>query len=139
MFFLSIGAIYGGILLVIYPDGSFFEMPLEMLSETPFPDYIIPGILLLLFLGLFPFFAFICLILKPDWPWFNHFNVYQHHHFSWSFALYASIFFVLWMNFQFMFLGCGHIIQTIYSFLGIGMIMIALVPSVIRYYTTKEP
>lgn len=126
-------------ILILYPEGDFFEIPTEVLNDSPFDNFLIPGIILLVLLGLFPLFVFITLILKPDWHWVNRFNVYSHHHFSWTFALYSSIILVLWMNFQFMFIGCGDIIQTIYSFIGIGMIMLTLVPSVIRYYSIQNP
>lgn len=48
----GITASYGGLSLMIYPDGSGLGLPLYLLGETPFRNYFIPGLLLLLTNGL---------------------------------------------------------------------------------------
>lgn len=53
LFFNLIGALYGGISLVLYPDGSGIQLSLDLLQHTPFKDYLIPGIILLSANGLF--------------------------------------------------------------------------------------
>lgn len=50
--FVGIGAVFGGAALVIKPDGSILGVPLEFLQNSPFPDYLIPGIILLVFNGI---------------------------------------------------------------------------------------
>ncbi|MBW8361353.1 MAG: hypothetical protein K0M56_04105 [Kaistella sp.] len=54
------GALLGGSLLIAAPDGRHLEMPLEMLHGI-FPDFLIPGIILLGLgiLNLVAFFAFL--------------------------------------------------------------------------------
>lgn len=50
--FIAIGAIGGGFGLITAPDGSNLGVPLDMLQHSPFPDFLIPGWILLVVLGL---------------------------------------------------------------------------------------
>lgn len=61
------GAIVGGILLVAAPDGRYMDMPVEMMHGT-FPDYLIPG-WILLGLGILNAFAFSAVLRRwrNDW------------------------------------------------------------------------
>lgn len=43
---LGLGAIAGGITLVTTPDGSAMGFSLELLEGSPFPDYLVPGLVL---------------------------------------------------------------------------------------------
>jgi len=47
LLYVGAGAIYGGLLFVIYPDGSGLGMTTEFLENTPFENYLIPGIVIL--------------------------------------------------------------------------------------------
>jgi hypothetical protein len=48
---IGVGAIICGALLVIAPDGRFLQMPLEMLKDSPFRNFLVPGLILLLVNG----------------------------------------------------------------------------------------
>ena len=50
--FIALGALGGGWGLITAPDGSNLGMPLSMLEHSPFPDFLIPGWILLTVLGL---------------------------------------------------------------------------------------
>lgn len=52
--FLGLGAIAGGAMLILGPDGHLLGMPTRMLSGTPFHDYLVPGIILFTAIGLAP-------------------------------------------------------------------------------------
>jgi hypothetical protein len=43
---LGLGALAGGIALVVRPDGSVMHMPVSMLAGSPFADYLVPGLIL---------------------------------------------------------------------------------------------
>lgn len=51
-FFIGIGAIAGGLGIVLDPSGSSIGLPIELLDETPFADFLIPGLVLLTVNGL---------------------------------------------------------------------------------------
>jgi hypothetical protein len=55
--FLSLGAIFGGGQFILAPDGHILGMTVKSLAATPFPSYLVPGILLFTFVGLGPFVA----------------------------------------------------------------------------------
>ncbi len=50
--FIGIGAVAGGFGLVSAPNGSALGIPLELLEHSPFQDYFIPGLVLLVVNGL---------------------------------------------------------------------------------------
>jgi hypothetical protein len=50
----AIGAMAGGGALTAAPSGGLMKMPVSYLSGSPFPDYLAPGIVLFVVLGLGP-------------------------------------------------------------------------------------
>ena len=50
--FIGVGAIPAGILMIMNPSGNDLDMTIEMLVNSPFPNFLIPGILLLSVNGL---------------------------------------------------------------------------------------
>ncbi len=59
---LGLGAMFGGGVLIISPSGKLFGMPLSMLENSPFNDFLIPGIILFSLLGLAPIGVALALI-----------------------------------------------------------------------------
>lgn len=57
LLFNGVGAFYGGGSLILHPDGSGLQMPLEVLKASPFTDFLIPGIVLFIVNGLGSSFA----------------------------------------------------------------------------------
>ncbi len=55
----AIGAIYGGTNLITHTDGSGLKLSVEWLKYTPFDNYLIPGIILLVANGLLSLVAFL--------------------------------------------------------------------------------
>ena len=132
--FLSLGAFYGGIILILSPDGSFFKMPLDILSNSPFKTFFFPGIILLTTFGLFPVFVIYGLIKKPESIIFNKLNLLYDYHFAWTFAVYIGFGQIIWINIQTLIFNSVHIIHTVYSGIGILIICIALLPQTREYY-----
>lgn len=54
MLFQGISGLYGGIALVIDPTGELLQMPISMLENSPFNNFLVPGVILLTMLGIFP-------------------------------------------------------------------------------------
>lgn len=50
--FIALGAIAGGLALTLDPSGRGMGWTLEQLASTPFPDFLIPGLFLLIVNGL---------------------------------------------------------------------------------------
>jgi hypothetical protein len=55
--FLGVGALFGGTALILAPDGHLLGMPTTLLAGSPFPSYLIPGIVLFTLVGIGPLLA----------------------------------------------------------------------------------
>ena len=51
LIFLGISALFGGCAFIIDPSGELIQMPLSHLEHSPFSNFLIPGLILLLFNG----------------------------------------------------------------------------------------
>lgn len=52
LFFNGSSAVFGGMSMILYPDGSSLGLPLNLLEHSPFTDFLVPGIILILSNGL---------------------------------------------------------------------------------------
>jgi hypothetical protein len=132
--FLSIGASCGGIAFIIRPDGSLFQMPVEILANSPFKNFLIPAIILLAVFGIFPVFVIYALIKKPVNKFLNRLNLVHDYHFAWTFTVYTGVELITWINIQTLILNRVDILHTIYSSLGLLIICIALLPQTRSHY-----
>jgi hypothetical protein len=132
--FLAIGALFGGLAFVIRPDGSIYQMPVELLVNSPFKNFMFPGIILLTLFGIFPLLVIYGLIKKPESKFLNKLNLINDYHFSWTFAVYTGIALIIWINVQTLILNSVNILHTIYSTLGIIIICVALLPQTRKHY-----
>jgi hypothetical protein len=55
--FLGLGAVFGGGALMLAPDGHLLGMPTRLLAGSPFPSYLVPGIVLFTLVGVAPLLA----------------------------------------------------------------------------------
>jgi hypothetical protein len=109
-------------------------MPVELLANSPFKSFLIPGIILLITFGIFPAYVIYGLIKKPENRFFNRFNLLYDYHFAWTFAIYVGIGQIIWINIQTLVLHSVDILHTIYSSLGILIICVALLPQTRNHY-----
>ncbi len=58
------GALYGGLHLIVHPDGSSLGLGMHWIAHTAFDNYLIPGLLLFVFNGLFSFVVLILLLTR---------------------------------------------------------------------------
>lgn len=129
----AIGATGGGLTLVFAPSGRLMGMPAGMLDGSPFGDFMIPGLILLVVLGLFPGFILWSLIARPDWRWPERLNVYREIHWSWTFSLYLGIMLVSWILVQIAIIPYDPL-QSIFGLVGVAVIICTLLPATMRFY-----
>ena len=58
------GALYGGYQLIAHPDGSSIQLPLSLLKDTFFSNYLIPGIVLFIANGIFSVVVIVMIFVR---------------------------------------------------------------------------
>jgi len=131
--FLSVGAIYGGGSLIVAPNGSLLKMEESWLEKLPFPDFRIPGIILFLFLGIFPLIGLIGLFIRKENRILNSINVYNDKFWGWTYSLYTGIISLVWIISQ-QLLTAYFILQPLIAGVGLLVVIFALMPRVQKYF-----
>jgi hypothetical protein len=136
MFFQAVCGLFGGATLLISPDGSLMHFPPGALDKSPFHDYLIPGAILFLLLGVYPALVFYGLLRRPNWKWAEVMNVHKDMHWSLTHALYVGIMLIFWIDIEMIWIAYSAL-QTIYGLLGLAMVILALTPGARRFYSTR--
>ncbi|WP_379128031.1 hypothetical protein [Paenibacillus sp. sgz500958] len=132
--FLGLGAIGGGLALIIDPSGEMMGMPFSLLKRTPFSDFLFPGVILLVVFGLFPLTVVYGMIRRPEWKLADRVNPFKELHSCWALSLYIGFGQIIWIMVQtYMVNGVG-IIQVVYMSLGLLIQIFTLLPAVQRYF-----
>ncbi len=128
---LSVGALYGGWMLMTAPVG--FGMKPEWLDASPFRSYFIPGLVLFVCLGLFPLLVISGLLLQPSWLWPNVLNIYRDRHWAWAYSLYLGIILIGWIAVQITFVPYFWLqpVMLVFSML---ILTLTLLPGVAQHY-----
>lgn len=135
LLFLGISAIFGGGALIISPSGSLLGgLPLSILKNTPFSNFLVPGIILFLVLGIFPILAVWALIKKPVVPFAAYFNLFKDMHWSWSYSIYCAFALIIWIQVETYFIQGVGWLQMFYMLYSIPMLVVALQPSIRNKY-----
>jgi len=101
--FIGIGAIPSGLSMIINPSGAGMQMPIEMLENSPFSNFLIPGLFLFAVNGLANLIAGIISL--------------KQHKLTWLIALGLGTFLMVWLLIQFYWIGF-HWLQAFYFVLG---------------------
>lgn len=124
--FQGISGIFGGVGLIIDPSGKTLSIPLIWLQDSPFSDYLIPGIVLFTILGVFPLIISVGLIKgKP---------------LSWRMTLMLAFALIIWILVEIIIIGyqADPPLQLIYGLLGVAMLMLTLSTSTKKYFNTPK-
>ncbi len=133
--FLALGAIGGGIVLIISPAGELIGLPVSEYKNIPFNSYLIPGIILFSVLGIAPLLLIIALLKKPKSRIAGLINIFKDMHWSWTFSIYIAFTLIGWIQIQLIFLhGPVYWLHTFYTFYAIFLIILALLPQMRRLY-----
>ncbi len=135
--FLAVGAIFGGGGLILGPDGELIHMPFSHLQGSPFSNFLIPGILLFVFNGIYPLIIAYSLWKKPGWRWPDMINPFKQHHWSWAGALAAGMIVLVWITVEMMWVPFG-LVHVFYLIYGVALIVITL-SSTVRNYSSRNP
>jgi len=129
--FLGVSAIGGGSALIISPSGQLLGgLPLSILENSPFTDFRIPGLILILVLGIFPIIVLWALIKKPIFPFAQHFNLFRDMHWAWTYSIYVAFALIIWIQVETYFVQGVGWLQMFYMLYAIPMLIVALLPQI---------
>ena len=128
--FLGAGALFGGGVFIISPSGKLFGMPLSMLDRTPFPDFLIPGLILFIVLGVTPCLLAVVLLKKPVSALADRLNGYPDMYWAWTGSIYVAFALIIWLQVEMMFLQAVGWLHTFYMLLAVAILIVALLPAV---------
>jgi hypothetical protein len=123
LFFQAASGLLGGLLMIMDPSGRLLKLPLELLTGTPFNNYLIPGLILFIFLGAFPLLVIYTMIWNPDWRIFQRINIWNQYMAGWSAAVYVGIMLVGWIVVQVVLIGYQSYLQPVYLLVGISILI----------------
>lgn len=136
--FLAVGALGGGIVLMISPTGELMGLPLSEFKNLPFNSFLIPGIILFTVLGIIPSLVIIALLKRTESKLAEQINIFNDMHWSWTYSIYIAFTLIGWIHIELIFLqGTVHWLQTFYMFYAVLIITLALLPQ-IRYLYKKK-
>lgn len=105
LLFTGIGALAGGIPLILDPSGETMGFSLKLLHGSPFANYLIPGILLFVVIGIGTLAAAFVLWRKPE--------------ISWITTMTAGTALIIWILVQVSIIGYASILQPIFFIIGV--------------------
>lgn len=120
LLFQGLGAIGGGLALIDDPSGGNLEMSVNMLAGSPFPDFLIPGLVLLVVLGVLPLAVLWAMWRRRTWAWAG--------------SALIGLALVIWIGVQISVIGYSPRppLQLTYGLLGSALLLLSLLPSVRR-------
>ena len=111
---LSIGALGGGLVLMIAPRGEIMPLPLSALAGSPFDTYLVPGLILFGVLGFGP-------LVAAGLAW-------HRHPLAPTAALIVGAALLIWVAAEVAIIGYSNEppLQAIYGILGVGILLVAI-------------
>jgi len=134
LFFIGLCALVSGAMLFSAPDGHLMQWSTADLEGTPFSNYLVPGLVLFVCVGVFPIFVGYGLLKTPDWKWPDVINPVIKQHWAWTAAWAAGVIMLIWISVETILLGYISFLQPFIAGYGIVVILLTFIPVVRRYY-----
>jgi len=131
-------ALFGGGVFIISPSGKLFGMPLSILDNSPFHNYLIRGIILFTILGTIPVVLVVALIKRPASNPAEFFNCYKDMYWAWTYSIYCAFALIIWLQTEMTMLGVVHWSHSLHMAIAIAILFVALLPSVRNLYRRNE-
>jgi len=132
--FLSIGAVSGGLGLILDPSGGLMGLSMDTMKRIWFPNFLIPGILLLIFFGFVPLLVLYAMLRRQRGSRFARWNVFKECHASLSGALYLGFALLIWISVQTYILNTVNLVHLLYFAAGLSLQGLSLLPATRAYF-----
>ena len=129
----AVGAMAGGGALVAAPDGGIMKMPVSYLAGSPFHDYLVPGIVLFVVLGLGPLLTAVALLRRPAGGRLAVLNPFPRQHWAWTLSGVVGVGLLIWIAVESTIIPFSFL-QPLYAAVGAVIVALTLMPSVGRFY-----
>lgn len=126
----------GGAVLVIDPSGGLLGVPLTVLRHGVFVDFLIPGVILLVVLGVFPAIVAVALLVRPRWDALRPVERVFGEHWSWVGAGVVGVGLLVWLAVELWVVGASSLLVA-YAVLGLAIVVLALLPGTRRFYRSS--
>ncbi|HCO93644.1 MAG TPA: hypothetical protein DIU00_06795 [Phycisphaerales bacterium] len=133
LLFLSLGGLYGGIAMLADPTGGSLQLT-DTLPLLPVSDYILPGIFLLVVMGLVPLMLTYGLLARPKWRWAERLSRWSGHHWAWTGTLGLGVTLAVWLIVEGLLIGFKWAIQYTTAVDGLLIMLFVLLPGVRKFY-----
>ncbi len=130
---LGLSALVPGIELIIDPSGKLVQFPEGALEGSPFPNYLIPGFLLTIFIGLLSLTAWFALWKRPKTVFWERINPFPKRHWAWTLALMSGLGLMVWILVQ-MTMVPYFFLQPLMLGWGGTIVLFCFAPGVRAYY-----
>lgn len=122
--FQGLSGIAGGIGFLIDPSGASLGIPVEWLEGSPFANYLIPGLVLLIVLGVLPLIVVTGVWRRSRWGRIS--------------AIVVGAALLAWLAVEILVVGYQPEppFQAVYAALGVAIIVVATAPSVRSLFTS---
>jgi len=138
LIFIGAGGLVSGAMLFSSPDGALIKLNTSILRGTSFDNFLIPGIILFLFIGIFPILVSYGLWRQPAWHWAEAINICKKYHWPWTAAWATGVIILIWIIVEFALLGYISFLQPLITVWGIAIITLTLLPKIRQYYAVKK-
>lgn len=136
LLFLGLNAAVAGGMFIVAPDGHLIQMPLSNLKNSPFSDFLVPGLLLFLFVGVYPMVIAYSLWGRPTWQWPDLLNPFKRMHWSWAGSLAAGVAVIIWIIVQIQWVQTSFLQVLVFGW-GVLIVALTLLRSVRQYCMRK--
>ena len=136
-FLLGLGAPMSGLILILAPNGQVMQMPLDMLKTTSFSAFLFLGILLFIFVGMYPLAVAYSLFARPSWSWPDSVNPFKNMYWAWAASLAVGVIVIIWICVQMILFDTVQFLHVLYLGWGVAIILLTLYPSVRRKYVRQ--
>jgi hypothetical protein len=138
LLFLGINGLIGGYLMLSDPNGAPMGMSISVLERTPFQNFFIPGLWLLVVWGCGSLVILAGLWLRPKFSVLELVLFWTHEHWAWGLSVLLGLALLVWLTVQVFTLPAMAPIQYILYGLALFLIAIPLLPNMRRYYHQED-
>ena len=133
LFLQAAGGLGGGAALIASPKGGIIKLPLSDLAGSPFHDFLIPGVILFVVLGLAPLLVAWALLRRPPVALLEAVNPFRRQYWAWTAAGAIGCGLLIWIGVEVTIIPFSAL-QPFYAAVGLGIIALTLARPVREFF-----